>query len=203
MSAAAGRLRKIKRKCAQGEARARARSAADPVGGRAFVHALRTGALRGAPSTSPRRTRRSAERSLERSPTSPRPVHQVASRGTASSAPTTRLRRQPLHRSAVSHPQVRAEYSVSGFASVETARMWVARFVDYYNHDHQHSGIGFVALADRHVGNDVEILAALRAVYARGKRVHPERWSGAGRTWSRPLVVTLNPQVEHRAERAA
>jgi putative transposase len=95
------------------------------------------------------------------------------------------------------------EYSVSGFASVETARTWVARFVEYYNHEHQHSGIGFVAPADRHAGNDVEILAARRAVYARAKRLHPERWSGDTRQWRRPLVVTLNPEVAHREERAA
>jgi transposase InsO family protein len=95
------------------------------------------------------------------------------------------------------------EYSVSGFDSVEAARTWVARFVEYYNHDHQHSGIGFVAPADRHEGNDVEILAARRAVYARAKRLHPERWSGEARAWSRPVVVKLNPEAEHRVERAA
>jgi putative transposase len=95
------------------------------------------------------------------------------------------------------------EYSVSGFASLEAARTWVARFVEYYNHEHQHSGIGFVAPADRHVGKDVKILAARRAVYARAKRLHPERWSSNARPWNRPLVVTLNPEGEHRAERAA
>jgi putative transposase len=95
------------------------------------------------------------------------------------------------------------EYSVSGFASVDDARQWVSRFVDYYNHDHQHSGIGFVAPADRHAGNDVSILEGRRAVYARAKGFHPERWSGNARPWSRPLVVTLNPEVDHRAERAA
>ena len=95
------------------------------------------------------------------------------------------------------------EYSVSGFSSVETARAWVTRFVQYYNHDHQHSGIGFVAPADRHAGHDVAILAARRAVYARAKRLHPERWAGNTRTWSRPLTVTLNPEVDRRSESAA
>jgi transposase InsO family protein len=95
------------------------------------------------------------------------------------------------------------EYSVSGFASVDEARAWVTRFVEYYNHEHQHSGIGFVAPADRHAGNDVEILAARRAVYARQKELHPERWSGKARPWNRPLVVTLNPEAAHREERAA
>lgn len=92
------------------------------------------------------------------------------------------------------------EYSTSGFATVEAARAWVGRFVHHYNHDHQHSGIGFVAPADRHDGNDLEILAARRDVYTRAQQRHPERWTGAARSWSRPLTVTLNPEIDRRTE---
>lgn len=92
------------------------------------------------------------------------------------------------------------EYSTSGFASVEAARAWVTRFVQHYNHEHQHSGIGFVAPAARHDGSDVEILAARRVVYAKAKQRHPERWAGESRGWLRPLTVTLNPEVERRSE---
>jgi putative transposase len=95
------------------------------------------------------------------------------------------------------------EYSTSGFASVETARAWVTRFVQYYNHEHQHSGIGYVAPAERHAGSDVAILAARRVVYARARRLHPERWSSTARSWTRPLTVTLNPEVDRRSERVA
>lgn len=94
------------------------------------------------------------------------------------------------------------EYSTSGFASVEAARAWVTRFVQYYNYEHQHSGIGYVAPADRHAGHDVAILASRRKLYANAKRRHPERWSGDPRTWSRPLIVTLNPEVDHRSHAA-
>jgi transposase InsO family protein len=94
------------------------------------------------------------------------------------------------------------EYSTSGFASVVTARAWVTRFVQYYNHDHQHSGIGYVAPAERHAGNDVAILAARRTVYARAKHRHPERWSRSSRSWTRPLTVTLNPEVDHTSQDA-
>jgi len=59
------------------------------------------------------------------------------------------------------------EYPSTGFASVADARAWVARFVAWYNHEHQHSGIGYVAPADRHDGKDVAILAARKAVYER------------------------------------
>jgi putative transposase len=91
------------------------------------------------------------------------------------------------------------EYSTSGFASVDAAREWVTRFVEYYNHEHQHSGIGYVSPATRHAGDDLAILAARRAVYARARQRHPERWSGNTRSWSRPLTVTLNPEVDHKA----
>jgi putative transposase len=89
------------------------------------------------------------------------------------------------------------EYPRDGFASVEAARAWVAAFVAWYNHEHKHSGIGFVAPADRHEGRDVEILAARRAVYARARRRNPERWSQHTRPWERPAVVRLNPLPDH------
>jgi len=85
------------------------------------------------------------------------------------------------------------EYPSSGFASVEQATLWVARFVAFYNHEHQHSSIGYVAPADRHAGDDIAILAARRDTYARARRRHPERWARHAREWKRPETVTLNP----------
>lgn len=85
------------------------------------------------------------------------------------------------------------EYPSAGFASVADARAWVARFVAWYNHEHQHSGIGYVAPADRHDGKDVAILAARKAVYERACGRHPERWARHTRAWDRPTTVTLNP----------
>jgi putative transposase len=66
-----------------------------------------------------------------------------------------------------------------------------------YNHEHKHSGIGFVAPADRHAGRDVEILAARRDVYEQARRRNPSRWSRHTRLWSRPDTVTLNPEADH------
>jgi putative transposase len=88
----------------------------------------------------------------------------------------------------------RPEYPVDGFATLDDARRWVAAFVHWYNHEHQHSGIGFVTAADRHVGVDVDVLAARRCVYERARRRRPERWSRDMRSWSRPEVVMLNPE---------
>ena len=80
------------------------------------------------------------------------------------------------------------------FEGVDDARRWVAAFVHWYIHEHQHSGIGFVTPADRHAGLDVEILAARRCVYERARQRRPERWSRTTRSWSRPDLVTLNPE---------
>ena len=95
------------------------------------------------------------------------------------------------------------EYPVRGFESVNAARAWVARFVDWYNLEHLHSGIGYVTPADRHDGTDVALLKARRALYRRERARRPERWSGEPRAWKRPTVVTLNPEVDHRAQNAA
>ena len=55
----------------------------------------------------------------------------------------------------------RAKYSSSGFATSEDAGAWVHDFVAWYNDEHQHSGIGYVPPAVRHIGDDLAILAAL------------------------------------------
>jgi transposase InsO family protein len=91
------------------------------------------------------------------------------------------------------------EYPRDGFLTLEAARIWVAAFVAWYNLEHKHSGIGFVAPADRHDGRDVEILAARRNVYERARRQHPTRWSRRTRSWGRPATVTLNPEAHHAA----
>jgi putative transposase len=88
------------------------------------------------------------------------------------------------------------EYPTKGFATVEAARAWVARFVTWYNEQHHHSAIGFVTPAQRHAGDDIAILARRREVYARARRRHPTRWSRAPRAWVRPEIVTLLPESD-------
>jgi putative transposase len=95
-------------------------------------------------------------------------------------------------------------YPSKGFATLDDARAWVTRFVDWYNNVHLHSSIGFVTPAARHAGRDVEILAKRRQVYAAARKRHPERWSSHTRPWTRPSIVTLHPESEQRpAERLA
>jgi len=50
-----------------------------------------------------------------------------------------------------------------GFKDLQAARQWASAFVHWYNHDHRHSGLRYVSPAQRHAGQDREILAARSA----------------------------------------
>ena len=78
-------------------------------------------------------------------------------------------------------------------ADCAAAAAWVARFVQWYNHDHQHSAIRFVTPEERHTGRATAILAQRHRVYERARQKHPERWSGATRNWTPVTTVRLNP----------
>ena len=90
----------------------------------------------------------------------------------------------------------RPGYPEQGFASLQTARDWVQRFVRWYNHEHRHSAIQFVTPHERHEGLDHAILENRKAVYEEAKTRHPERWSGATRNWDPVTEVRLNPAAE-------
>ena len=88
------------------------------------------------------------------------------------------------------------QWPSQGFKSLEEAREWVRRFVHWYNHEHRHSKIQFVTPAQRHAGEDVEILAHRKRVYDAARRANPSRWSGDTRNWEPVGDVTLNPVNE-------
>lgn len=79
------------------------------------------------------------------------------------------------------------------FPTIEAAIAWVDFFVDWYNNTHQHSAIGFVTPAQRHRGDDLQVLQGRKKVYEAARRRRPERWAGNCRSWGRIDVVTLNP----------
>lgn len=87
----------------------------------------------------------------------------------------------------------RPEYPTKPFESLEHARHWVAEFVAWYNTEHLHSGIGFVAPEERHQGRDLATLRRRKVVYESAKARHPHRWSGATRAWKNDDTVVLNP----------
>jgi putative transposase len=88
----------------------------------------------------------------------------------------------------------RPEFAAKGFADLDEARAWAARFVHWYNHEHRHSGIRYVSPAQRHAGQDRPILQARHALYVQARQRNPRRWSRGTRDWSSIEVVTLNPE---------
>ncbi|MFO0433222.1 MAG: integrase core domain-containing protein, partial [bacterium] len=95
------------------------------------------------------------------------------------------------------------EFPAQGFASLEQARAWTAEFVRWYNVDHRHSGIRYVSPAQRHAGDDQDILAARHALYIQARQCNPRRWSGNTRDWSHIGAVSLNPERDSVANTTA
>lgn len=94
------------------------------------------------------------------------------------------------------------QWPSQAFASIEEARDWVRKFVNWYNNEHRHSRIRFVTPAQRHRGEDKEILKKRSNVYEMAKLNTPERWSGDTRNWSPVGDVALNPEKEEIKEAA-
>ncbi len=92
------------------------------------------------------------------------------------------------------HFKYAPSYPRDGFLSLQAARDWVKRFVDWYNAQHLHSPIALVTPDDRHHGRDVALLENRRRLYLAAQQRHPRRWTQSPRSWQRPAIVTLNPE---------
>ena len=88
----------------------------------------------------------------------------------------------------------RPDYPSKPFDSVEDARRWTLKFVQWYNYEHKHSGLKFVTPAQRHDGQDDAVLRNREQVYEQAKQRHPERWAGETRDWKLLDQVWLNPE---------
>lgn len=88
----------------------------------------------------------------------------------------------------------RPEYPEKPFSDIGAAREWVNVFVQWYNHEHQHSGIKFVTPEQRHTGEDIGILIKRKRVYEKAKLQNPERWTGDTKNWLHIKEVHLNPE---------
>ncbi len=62
------------------------------------------------------------------------------------------------------------KWSVDGFGNTEEARLWVGKFVDWYNTEHKHSGIKYVTPKERHCGLDTKILNKQEGVYKKARK---------------------------------
>ena len=104
---------------------------------------------------------------------------------------------ESLFRTLKYHPSLPS----AGFASLEEARAWTHRFVQWYNHEHLHSSLRFVTPAQKHAGEDTAILARRAEVYRAAKERHPERSNGRRtRNWSPVRPTTLNPVSQRSLE---
>jgi transposase InsO family protein len=90
----------------------------------------------------------------------------------------------------------RPEFPEAGFADLDAARVWTARFVRWYNHEHRHSAIRYVTPAERHAGADRTILAARHDLYQQARRQMPARRTRRTRNWTPIAAVTLNPEKD-------
>jgi transposase InsO family protein len=94
----------------------------------------------------------------------------------------------------------RPDYPRKPFASKDQACKWVAEFVDWYNHQHRHSGIKFVTPIQRHNGDAVEVCHHRAVVYERARQLNPRRWSRSTRCWRQPEVVWINQPTDELNE---
>jgi putative transposase len=62
------------------------------------------------------------------------------------------------------------------FGSLSEARAFCQRFFQWYNHQHRHSGIGWLTPADAHAGLAAEVTAHRQHVLAAAYQTHPERF---------------------------
>lgn len=90
------------------------------------------------------------------------------------------------------------QWPLDGFASLDAARIWVRDFMRWYNNEHRHSRIRFVTPAERHRGEDHQILARRHELYQQVRQKTPERWSGQIRNWTPIGTVLLNPDREQQ-----
>ena len=90
----------------------------------------------------------------------------------------------------------RPEYPEQAFTDLHATRAWVHGFVEWYNTEHLHSAIKFVTPAQRHMGEDVTILAKRKQLYKQAKAENPSRWRGDIRNWEPINEVYLNPEKQ-------
>lgn len=86
-----------------------------------------------------------------------------------------------------------------GFESLEEAQVWTGEFMQWYNHEHRHSGIKFVTPSQRHTGEDEGILIKRDGVYQAAKANRPDRWARNTRNWGHEKAVALNPEKKVEA----
>lgn len=92
------------------------------------------------------------------------------------------------------------------FESLSAAQSYCRSFMHWYNHEHYHSGIGYLPPATVHFGQSERVIAARQSVLLDAYQRHPERFSRPPQAPRVPAKVWLNPPVQQSfssEERAA
>jgi putative transposase len=83
------------------------------------------------------------------------------------------------------------------FGSIEDGRAFGQEFFRWYNHDHRHSGLGFLTPAVVHFGEAAVVRASRDRVLAAAYARHPERFvNGRPHPADLPTAVWINPPVK-------
>lgn len=80
------------------------------------------------------------------------------------------------------------------FDTLNEARAWVLKFVNWYNEEHRHSALKYVTPGQRHRRHDKALLEARAKLYAEARKNTPRRWSKGLRNWKQPGAAYLNPE---------
>ena len=90
------------------------------------------------------------------------------------------------------------------FGSIEDGRVFCQSFFRWYNHEHHHSGLGFLEPAVVHFGQAAAVRAHREVVLAAAYVAHPERFvNGPPRPADLPTAVWINPPVKKPARQDA
>jgi putative transposase len=80
------------------------------------------------------------------------------------------------------------------FGSLVDARTWAQTFFPWYNHEHHHSGIGFMTPAAIHYGEASRLFTARQQTLSAAYAAHPERFvKGRPIPPALPSAVWINP----------
>lgn len=90
------------------------------------------------------------------------------------------------------------------FGSSEDGRAFGQSFFPWYNHEHHHSGLGFLPPAVVHFGQAAAVRAHRGGVLTAAYAAHPERFvNGPPRPADLPTAVWINPPVKKPARQDA
>jgi putative transposase len=83
------------------------------------------------------------------------------------------------------------------FGTLEEARAWVSRFVNWYNQEHYHSGLSLLTPQMVHQGESQVVCQQRQQVLSAAYAIHPERFkNGRPVVKAEPATVWLNRPVE-------